>query len=512
MILKQKSLAQIDSFDNSPHPIQPNQLAELERLRETGNYARLKGRLPVDWQSRNLFDEETIRLRLLVADVCDHHSDLDGMSNALEPYVEALKKIPFAVVDQLLARLAVFMSRKGDFAKSLEFARCGERIAHLRENTHLLPEVLQAQAEAFLSMGELDQAVTHFKKAVHFFFEDKRRYRRGIAFGRLGDALCRSGQVVEAATVLRQVTKVLLHSRDPGALASARANLAEVLIATGDHLGAFEQLRQVISLYQQTGHHKELITGLATIAYVLHRMERQREARLYLSRAFSTAKAFALTSISVLHEVTARIHLERGNLDDAAPSAEAALEIARESGTLIEVVKAKRTAGRLYLLQGRDRDAVVFLRSAVEDAARSHKLVELEVKGLLVLAAERTDPKWAVELLTTLQTEIRDLPLPDVNGIWAEARKQILTPGEEMFVISDDELLTLAEARSRMITWLWRRALLKAQGNTERAANILGVTAVYIRTIGHRIRKGLSPRSVKAQPSQKTAANTTEEQ
>src|SRR5262245_65928137 len=79
-----------------------DQLTELERLREAGDYGTLADRLPADWQSWDISDRQTVRLRLLVVDLNDRQGDVVGMRLALEPYINLNDLVHVGHADRLL--------------------------------------------------------------------------------------------------------------------------------------------------------------------------------------------------------------------------------------------------------------------------------------------------------------------------------------------------------------------------------------------------------------------------
>ncbi|HSB09422.1 MAG TPA: hypothetical protein VLM38_07895, partial [Blastocatellia bacterium] len=87
-------------------------LAALEELRESGDYEKIGTLLAVDWQPSSEFDEETIRLRLLAAELAGRNGNIDEMEAALGPYLEAVDRVPFALAARVMLMTAAYHYRR----------------------------------------------------------------------------------------------------------------------------------------------------------------------------------------------------------------------------------------------------------------------------------------------------------------------------------------------------------------------------------------------------------------
>jgi tetratricopeptide (TPR) repeat protein len=223
-------------------------------------------------------------------------------------------------------------------------------------------------------------------------------------------------------------------------------------------------------------------------------MKRRPEAAAYQSHALVAAARTEIESYCEFQELMAQAYLEAGDTEKAEAAVQLALEDARSSGTGLEQAEAERTAGRLYLLQEKHPEAIHSLRSALGHVLNAqHKMLELEIRALLALASLSTDPQAACDLLASVEVDARGLVLPEITAICRKVRNQLLAAGDDLFVISSSELPTIAEARDRLITWLFTHALQKAEGRSRKTAEVLGVTPTYVRMICRLLGKGLPP-------------------
>src|ERR1700742_801893 len=179
-------------------------LATLESLRETGDYDKISARLPKDWQDLPEFDEEAIRLRLLIAEISGRGGRGDEMETALTPYVEDLNRVPLGLAARVMLMTATFRYRRHEPSETLKLAKSAKAIAAARDDEYTVGEALQLEGQALWSLERWGEAIDCFNEAVAVYATQTRSYRMGLAYLCLGAVLHRTGKVEEARTTLER--------------------------------------------------------------------------------------------------------------------------------------------------------------------------------------------------------------------------------------------------------------------------------------------------------------------
>lgn len=460
-------------------------LAALEEMREAGDYDKLAMLLGDDWDQSPEFEDSTIRLRLLAAELNGRSGCVEEMETYLAPYLTEINRVPFGLVARVLLMLAVYHYRRNEPSEALRLATQAKTIAEVRDDEFTASEAVQLQGQAYWSLEKWEDASERFQEAIKLYASQSRPYRLGLAYLCLGAVLNRMGRVEEARTGLERGIKILLKCQDEYNLAIARVNVALPLNAIGEYDTALKYLLFAYDKFEQMGHEQYAYLTLNSIAATLVWLKEYDRAESYVMRALEKGIAARSTQIASTYETKARIHLARRDWENAEKSLQASLEIAEQANSLSQKAEARRTLGRLYLAQDREAEAASVLWHALDMAQDLRaSLLEVEIKALLAQAICKTNPVEACRLLSDVDAAIGDRPLPELKKEALAARKRINSLDQEhYFILSDIKIPLLAEAKIALLKWLWARALYKARGNARDAASILGVTPTYIRKL-----------------------------
>ena len=460
-------------------------LGTLEGLRESGDYDKIAEMITDDWQVAPEFDEDTIRLRLLAAELAGRGGRLREMETALAPYLDDVNRVPFGLASRVLLMSAVYNYRRNEPSEALRLASLAKTIAAARDDDFTLGEAVQLEGQALWSLERWNEAADCFHIAINTYAAQSRSYRLGLAYLCLGSVLNRTGQVEEARTTLERGIKILLKSQDDYNLAVARVNVALALNAIGEHETALKYLMFAQDTFDQMGHEQYSYLTLNTIASTLVWLKDYEAAENYVNRALDKGVKAWSTKIASTYEIRARVQLARREWDLAEKTLNTASEIADQASSQSQKAEVKRTLGKFYLAQARDDEAAYVLWQALEIAQDLRaSLIELEIKALLAQAVCATDPVEACNLVSEVEAALANRPLPELRKEAQLARKRINSLDQEQyFILSDAEIPLLANAKISLLKWLWARALYKARGNAREAASILGVTPTYIRKL-----------------------------
>ncbi len=460
-------------------------LALLEELRESGDYDKIADMLNDDWHGAPEFDENTIRLRLLAAELAGRGGRLNDMETALSPYLDDVERVPFGLAARVLLMLAAYHYRRHEPSEALRLARLAKTIATVRDDEFTVGEAVQLEGQALWSLERWNEASVSFKDAINIYAAQSRSYRLGLAYLCLGSVLNRIGNVEEARITLERGIKILLKSHDDYNLAVARVNVALALNTIGEHETALKYLTFARDTFEQMGHEQYSYLTLNSIALTLVWLKDYAKAEEYILRALDKGVKARSTQIASTYEIKARIHIARREWELAEKTLATASEIADQANSQSQKAEVKRTLGKFYLAQDRNDEAATVLWQALDLAQELRaNLIELEIKTLLAQAVCSTDPVEACKMISDVESALANRPLPELRREAQNTRKRINSLDQEQyFILSDGEIPLLANAKIALLKWLWARALYKARGNAREAASILGVTPTYIRKL-----------------------------
>jgi tetratricopeptide (TPR) repeat protein len=214
--------------------------------------------------------------------------------------------------------------------------------------TRMPPEALELGKLATEIAAELDDPVLY-----------------ASALREYGYSLYFTGQLRDALAVTDHAGRVLsadaLAERD-----LARIDLQRALILSdlGRHGDACEKARRARDIFERHGDRERVVVALRTEAFALIRMRRHGEALEILLGA--TERCDERVARAGLFQNIAVTYRELGDFDNAAKFFTTALNLALEIGSAPFVTKARWHLGRLFLAQGKCREALDVLFSVRE--------------------------------------------------------------------------------------------------------------------------------------------------
>src|SRR5215510_9979016 len=176
--------------------------AALEELRESGDYDKIATLLGVGWQTASEYDEETVRIRLLVAELAGRNGLVEEIEVALAPYLENIDRVPFALAARVMLMTAVFHYRRNEPSEALRLGLLSQSIAGVRDDDHTKGEAIQLQGQALWSLEKWEDAARCFESAIETYASGSRSYWLGVAYLCLGAVRNRIGAVEDARTTL----------------------------------------------------------------------------------------------------------------------------------------------------------------------------------------------------------------------------------------------------------------------------------------------------------------------
>src|SRR5260370_1891302 len=148
----------------------------LEELRETGDYDKLAKSLPEHWDDRNSLDVETMRMRLLAAEIYGREGRLEQMAEALAPYLGNLDNIPFGYAPRALILASIYHNRDGDGEKALRLASTARTVAEARSDESTAAEAILAEGKALSALNRWEEAAKRYEEAIAFESAQSKSY------------------------------------------------------------------------------------------------------------------------------------------------------------------------------------------------------------------------------------------------------------------------------------------------------------------------------------------------
>src|SRR4030095_2119609 len=401
-------------------------VASLEELRESGDYEKIARLLGESWQTTSEFDSDTVRRRLLAAEIAGRNGLIDEMETALSPYIDNVDHVPFALAARVLLTIALYHYRRNEPTEALRLAALAQTIATVRDDEFTKGEAVQLQGQALWSLERWEEAARCFDVAIATYASGARSYWLGVAYLCLGGVQNRMGAVEEARTTLERGIKILLKSHDDYNLAVGRVNVALALNTIGEHETAHKYLLFAHDTFEQLGHERYTYLTLNSIAATLVWLKDYDRAEAYVTRAMGMGVKARSTQIASTYEIRARVHLARREWEKAHKALNTALEIAEQANSQSQKADVRRTLGKYYISQERDEEAAEVLWEAADIAHDLRaSLLELEIKALLAQPTCARNPAEACKLLSEVETSLGKRPLADLKRETQVARRRI---------------------------------------------------------------------------------------
>src|SRR5829696_508289 len=138
----------------------------LEELRESGDYEKLAALLTDEWQNIPVYEEESIRYRLLAAEIAGRAGSLYEMEVALAPYLEDVGQVPFGMAARVLLMSATYHYRRNEPSEALHFASQARMIATVRDDEFTVGEAVQMEGQALWSLERWEDAADKFDESI----------------------------------------------------------------------------------------------------------------------------------------------------------------------------------------------------------------------------------------------------------------------------------------------------------------------------------------------------------
>src|SRR6266702_2859508 len=141
-------------------------VAALEEMRESGDYDKIANLLGDDWRLGPACDEQTIRRRLLAAELAGRNGGVEDMEAALNPYIENTGHVPFELSARVLLMTAMYHYRRHEPTEALRLATLSATVARVRDEEFVTGEAVQLQGQALWALERWEEAAQRFEDAI----------------------------------------------------------------------------------------------------------------------------------------------------------------------------------------------------------------------------------------------------------------------------------------------------------------------------------------------------------
>jgi diguanylate cyclase (GGDEF)-like protein len=352
-----------------------------------------------------------------------------------------------------LSYLSLIARDAGDFDHSLKL---NDEVLALSEAQGNLRGIAVAANSAGLLLVQQDdwaRSVAYFARAAEAYRAVGDPTGEGPALSNRAMSQLRLGRIDEAASALQQALKLAQDSSDVSAEVIARAGLATLALARGDHAAAETEAVASLAAAQQQPAPSPGANAYAVLAAVRAAQQRPAEARDFGARALELSRTQGRQSL-VRENLIKLANYSEGAGDSAAASAY--LREAFELNQQIRDAELRRSIARMEVeRQTRERELELAARAAridsLEREAGQQRIIRGLLFGVLAFAA----------LLVLLQTSRMRFRRRAEHQLRAHS-SEIERINRELAIAADTDPLTRAYNRryfqQQLLPQLRRRA------------------------------------------------------
>jgi tetratricopeptide (TPR) repeat protein len=294
-----------------------------------------------------------------------------------------------------------------------------------------LSSTLIMRARAHANLGNDELAVADFERVIADAAREGNQRSIGLAQISLGNLRSRQSRFAEAEKLLREAASTLERVGDLNQATIARTNLMVQMLRQKRWTEAEEAMKQVAPFLERMNGREGLGTLQLSIARLHEGRGELEEALEHYTRAqelFNEA-GHRLNS-AVVHLDLGALSVTVGDLDAARAAADAALQFAASSRTVLLEVRALGLLGIIELETGNlDRARELFVRNDRLCANREEVILTLTNKGLLAwteLRAGNTDAASAIAIEALRSAEAGPELKGDVMFLLLAVRARVL--------------------------------------------------------------------------------------
>jgi class 3 adenylate cyclase/tetratricopeptide (TPR) repeat protein len=298
-------------------------------------------------------------------------------------------------------------------------------------------------------LNELDRVLDHLSVAERLAESIGDDGRLGRVAAALSNTYVGKGQLDRAIETGMRALRLGEAHGDVGLQVSANARLGAVNCMLGDYRQAVALSSRALELIREPELHERFgLTGIASIMARFWLVRSLIELGLFAEAATRSHEAIRIAtsagqpfSLIAAHVALGELHIRQGNLDQAVPALERAVEIGRTRDLRSWMPVSLSGLGHAYAVSGRVADAILLLEESVSDvgfdrprqvawfaeahlrAGRSEEATRLAGQALELARSQKAQgyEAWALRLLGEIGAHVDPLAVGSAAAGYQEA-------------------------------------------------------------------------------------------
>jgi class 3 adenylate cyclase/tetratricopeptide (TPR) repeat protein len=404
--------------ESMPHLLAPRERIQILRERgdvlwQAGHFSEALASFEKALQGGRvvLSNAEIAELYRLSSNVHERSGRYEESLNALQKAHRVLLRSPEGMSSLERARVLAAMSgvymRRGSYQEAARFGDealvIAEKVPEGRDRSSLLGRMHEQQGNVALMMGQYQDALRDFERALYFHKEADERQRIAIVYNNMGYVWHFQDAYQQEIDSYLQCLEVAQQIGDPYVAAYAANNLGSAWYELGDYDLAMSYCQESLAVRERIGDQAGMASCWDTIGLIhAARGEYVEALRLHrdsldLKRILRDRHQEANSLINI-----AQTHRSRGEFQAALSLGREALQLLEELGTQAWLDEAHFTVAEALLAMGRVQEARQHAEAAQQIAAstggRKHGAIAARVLAE-VLAADLSVQSIQVEQL-----------------------------------------------------------------------------------------------------------------
>jgi CHAT domain-containing protein/tetratricopeptide (TPR) repeat protein len=286
------------------------------------------------------------RLAKTYYDIARSHSGLGNYDNATAAYSESRKAFEAAASERdviyILADLGTISLIQERYADAQEYSETSISLAERLKNSSApagawpdafgIAGSLRTLGELSLRDGDIDQAISQFKRALNLLNELNRDHSYDFyvteTYAGLGRVYTSAGDHVKALASLYSARQIATAAQVPKVL----SNLGYLYMEQEDYAQADAQFHQTLKIYRSANNQREESRVLLNLGVVQQRQGKHDEALAFFRQSLDSANATKVIDVEIAAlEGIGVVFTAESHFDDALKALEKGLAIARET-------------------------------------------------------------------------------------------------------------------------------------------------------------------------------------
>ena len=261
----------------------------------------------------------------------------------------------------------------GRYASAEAFFHKALRVAESQESPLLAANAWADLGVVAVEQGSFVSAIDNYKKAVDLWGRLGNQKMVAVNLMNMGNAQFSLSNIETAQSLLTKALADAEASGDVDAVASCKANLANVLVACGRHQEGLRLFSESRKMYMMVGNLSGQLQCLAGEAMVYEAQGQTRRASSAYHQVAETARTIGDTKYQIVaHLGLGNVHMHHGDAGNAAQHIRLAVQQSRQIGDRYSEAKSLGNLGAALASQMHFSEATTFLEDAISISSSLH--------------------------------------------------------------------------------------------------------------------------------------------